>query len=105
MESKQKIIFISAIYSIYKNKYAHEVWQRLETLASVLPVHLFCNAEDAERASKLPGISVHIKEFKDLETYYLLDDTTELPDDRKATKDTKEFMILMNAKTEFIKNI
>ena len=102
---KQKIIFVSAIYSIYKNKYAHEVWERLRLLSSLIPLHLFCNAEDAERAAALPGVRVHIKEFKELETYYLLSESTELPHDRKEAKDTRDFMVLMNAKTEFIKNV
>lgn len=101
----QKIRFVSAIYSIYRNAYAGEVWDRLKLLASVVPLHLFCCAEDAPRAAALPGVRVHIKEFKDLETYHTLCDSTELPEIRKPTKDTKDFMVLMNAKSEFIHDV
>lgn len=97
------VIFVSALYSIYKNTYADEVWKRMELLASCLPFHLFCNSHDAIRISKIPNITVHIKEFNELETYRILNTASELPSVRKPVKDTKEFMILMNAKTEFMK--
>ena len=102
---KQKIIFVSAIYSIYKNQYASDVWKRLDAIARHIPIHLFCSVADLPKALAVPNITVHLKEFDELETYAVMEPTTGLPGTRKAAKDTKEFMILMNAKTEFIRAI
>ncbi len=98
-------IFVSAIYKIYDTNYAEEVWERLAILAKALApnsLHLVCSKADAEKASAIPNVLPHIHEFQDLETYAVLQPTTGLPYIRKESKDTKEFMILMNAKTEFI---
>ena len=98
---------MSAIYDIYGSSrdYIERVWGHTETLAKYIPLHLFVAADDVERALLLPNIIVHVREFRDLETYNVLNGTTRVPDIRNNIKDTKEFMILMNAKTEFLERV
>lgn len=98
-------IFVSAIYKIYDTDYADVVWERLSTLASCVhpyQLHLVCSPYHVEKAKSIPNVIPHAHEFNDLETYKVLNPCSGLPYNRKDSKDTKEFMILMNAKTEFI---
>lgn len=98
-------IFVSAIYKIYDTDYADQVWGRLALLASTLgpyQLHLVCSTANSEKAKSIPNVVPHFFEFDELETYKVLNSCTGLPYVRKESKDTKEFMMLMNAKTEFI---
>jgi hypothetical protein len=98
-------IFVSAIYKIYDTDYADVVWERLVVLASCInpyQLHLVCSPHHIEKAKNIQNVIPHAYEFTDLETYKVLCPCSGLPYVRKESKDTKEFMILMNAKTEFI---
>lgn len=96
-------IYVTAIYKIYESGYDAAVWERMQTLANVFPeIHLICSESDRSRAEGIPNLIPHYHEFQDLETYKILQQAQALPQIRKYSKDTKEFMILMNAKTEFI---
>lgn len=96
-------IYVTAVYKIYEYGYDAAVWERLQTLASAFPeIHLVCSESDRARAEAIHNLIPHYHEFHELETYNILHDVKALPAVRKDYKDTKEFMILMNAKTEFI---
>lgn len=95
------VIFVTSIYDVYHKGRTDEIWERFASMASVLPFHIVCSAADVHKAP--PGVVVHVKEFHELEIYKIINKTTGLPQIRNDTKDTKEFMILMNAKTECIK--
>ena len=97
------IAFVTAMYAVASAERVAEIWARLQQLAAILPLHVVCAAADA---AKVPaGCMAHVVEFADLETFKVVSKTTGLPRVRSETKDTKEFMILMNAKTEFIKRV
>ena len=96
-------IYVTAIYKIYETGYDAAVWERLRTLAGTVKVlHCICSESDRSRAEAIPNLIPHYHEFESLETYKLLSQAQILPTIRKASKDTKEFMILMSAKTEII---
>jgi hypothetical protein len=96
-------IYVTAIYKIYETGYDAAVWQRLSDLACIFPeIHLVCSAQDRAKAETITNLIPHYHEFSELETHKLLNQASHLPPIRKPSKDTKEFMILMNAKTEFI---
>lgn len=99
------VVFVSAIYSIYNLdlERTENIWRRFATLAKYFPVHLVCSATDADKIP--PNVTPYFCEFHELDTYTLLMKTTDLPQIRSESKDTKEFMVLMNAKTEFIKKV
>ena len=100
------VVFVSAIYPIYGTSFPERtagVWRRFAVLAKHFHIHLVCSAADAD---KIPtNVTPYFCEFHELDTYKLITKTTGLPQIRSETKDTKEFMVLMNAKTEFIKKI
>jgi hypothetical protein len=97
------IAFVTAMYAVASAERVAEIWARLQQLATVLPLHVVCAAVDA---AKVPaGCTAHVVEFADLETFKVVSKTTGLPRVRSESKDTKDFMILMNAKTEFIKRV
>jgi hypothetical protein len=98
------VIYVTAIYKIYERPYAEEVWSRFQTLAETVPVHLFCSAEDVPRASAITGnVTIHVKEFETFECHPIMMSAPRLPEQRSKEKDTHNFMILMNAKTECLK--
>jgi hypothetical protein len=95
------IAFVTAMYAVACEARVAEIWARLTQLASVLPLHIVCSAKDAHRIPE--GAVPYFCEFESLETYKIVSKTTGLPRVRSEEKDTKEFMILMNAKAEFLK--
>jgi hypothetical protein len=97
------IAFVTAMYAVASAERVAEIWERLHQLAAVLPFHIVCSATDAHKVPA--GSTAHIVEFADLEAFKILSKTSGLPRVRSDSKDTKEFMILMNAKTEFIKRV
>jgi hypothetical protein len=100
------VVFVSAIYPIYGSSFPERTantWLRFATLAKHFHIHLVCSAADKDKVP--PNVTPHFCEFIELETYKSLTETTGLPQIRSEIKDTKEFMILMNAKTEFIKMV
>lgn len=99
------VVFVSAIYSIYDSNPERTagIWRRFAALTAHFHVHIVCSVADAD---KIPSNATpHFCEFNTLETYRLLNKTTGLPQIKSDSKDTKEFMILMNAKSEFIKHV
>jgi hypothetical protein len=100
-------VFVTAIYGIYgeeRPQYCDELWARFAFLVRHLPtIHAFCSLADASRLSALPNVIPHFVEFTDLDTYRALAFAHGLPDKRNTVKDSKEFMILMNAKPEFLR--
>ncbi len=93
---------MSAIYAIYTNpERVAAIWERFAVLAKHFPLYLVCSEKDSMHVPS--NVVPLFCEFTSLETYKLLSKTTGLPRIRSHTKDTKEFMILMNAKTEFLK--
>lgn len=63
-------------------------------------IHLFLSPEYRGRVTLTNGIIEYIS-LKDLDTYKVA--PTELPTTRHAQHDTRNFLVLMNAKTEFVK--
>lgn len=102
-------MFVTAIYRIYgeeRPEYCDEVWARFAFLARHLPaIHVVCSLADAARLSAIPNAIPHFVEFVELDTYRALAEARDLPDERNRMKDTKEFMILMNAKPEFLRRV
>ena len=100
-------IYVTAIYKIYDRPYADEVWSRFQTLAERVPIYLFCSAEDVPRAMVIAdatnNVTVHVKEFETFACHPILLKAPNLPEKRSEEKDTHNFMILMNAKTECLK--
>ena len=100
-------VFVTAIYRIYGEErpaYCDEVWARFAFLVRHLPtIHAFCSLADASRLSAFPNVIPHFVEFTDLDTYRALASAHGLPDKRNTLKDSKEFMILINAKPEFLR--
>lgn len=96
------VICVTAIYRIYENSYSDAVWERLKSLSNIIPVYLFCSAKDSSRIADLRNVTPIYTEFEDLLTYQCLKDATVLPEERSEEKDTKNYMILMNAKPEFL---
>ncbi len=97
-------IYVTAIYKIYERPYAETVWQRFQELANTVPIHLFCSEADRERAQSIRGdITIHVKEFNTFTCYPIIMGAPKLPEKCSPEKDTKEFMALMNAKTEYLK--
>jgi hypothetical protein len=93
------VVFVTAIYNIHKTR-SNEIWERFKLLASTIPIHIVCSAENAEL---LPaGVTPYYREFEELDTYKALQGIHDLPQTRNTDKDTKEYMILMNAKAEFL---
>jgi hypothetical protein len=102
-------VFVTALYRIYgveRPEYCDEVWERFSFLARYLPsIHVFCSLADASRLSAIPNVIPHYLEFMELDTYAALSDARDLPENRNPIKDSKEFMILINAKPEFLRRV
>jgi hypothetical protein len=94
--------FVTAIYNVYENEragYIEELWDRLAILAATVPLRVVCDPADADRVKAL-GAVPHPVPFQGLATYAVLQKAPHLPARRNPVKDTRDFMILMNAKTE-----
>jgi hypothetical protein len=103
MRNMQKYTIVSAIYNIYSDKtYYNLIWERFVILAKYFPVVLFCSAADIERAKAIEGVAPIPVEFADTDTYKIMAPVEGLPSCRNAAKDTREYLILMNAKAEFL---
>ena len=91
-------VYVSAVYKIYDNAYTELLWKRV----GALPTQIYVFCEDVEQARPYPNVIPICVPFRDLATYSAMCNTTRLPQYRNAEKDTKEYMILICAKTEFI---
>ena len=96
------LLFVSAFYRLDDRPYTNDILERLKLLSKHIHINLFCSEKDVEILRQIPNISLCVKEFETFETYKILSHTTKLPEQRCPIKDTKEFMILMNMKTECI---
>lgn len=98
-----RYVFVSSFYKIFEDdSYGEAILDRLAVLAKHLTIHLVCSEKDKECISKIPNVIPHFKEFEDFEMFKLLNSTKRLPEHRSVEKDTKEYMILMNMKSECI---
>jgi hypothetical protein len=97
-----KIIFVSALYKIYDYSRTDDIICRFKQLSAIVPIHLVCDPELYTDVCELPNVISIAKPFAELATYNIMCNTTNLPVHRSLTKDTTNFMILMNAKTEFM---
>lgn len=99
----QKYTIVSAIYSIYPTAtYNALLWERLAILTKYFHVILFCSAADEEKARALTNVTPILKELSDTDTYKLMAPIEGMPSCRNTEKDTREYMIIMNAKAEFL---
>ena len=88
-----------------KDKSADQCFQHFQTLVDAdIPIVLFISKQFLDRVQHIhsPNTRIIPFELEDLETYAETIDA-ELPPNRTAHHDTKHFMILMNAKIEFVK--
>lgn len=97
------VVFVTAIYNLNTVSDATAIWERFSTLCETLPVHIVCSATDAHRIPK--NATPLFKDFNDLAFTHLLRKYPALPAIRNAEKDTHDFMILMNAKAEFLQMV
>jgi len=93
------IIFLTAFYDINKS-YSNEIIERLKIITKYIPLNIFCSEKSVPILETIPNLFLQVKEFETFETYKILYDAEKLPEKRSIEKDTKEFMILMNMKTE-----
>jgi hypothetical protein len=106
------LIFVTAFIDLKEDrtqeKSAETRCAHFRSLAATgIPIYLFmsrCYQEMYDRIVGAPSnVSIEYAELEDLDTYKDIARTNyELPANRTAHKDTANFMILMNAKTEFI---
>jgi hypothetical protein len=102
-------VFVTAIYNIGdpdRVEYHETLWSLVRTTAECLPnLHIVCAPSDVGRLAEFPHVKLYPMEFKDLSTYAALKDAPQLPATARPTKDTLEFLILQNAKVEYIRRV
>jgi hypothetical protein len=99
----QKYTIVTALYNIYPtSSYTTLLWERLSVLTKYFHVVVFCGAADEEKVRTLTNVTPVLKELSDMQTYKLMVPVEGLPTVRTRMKDTREYMILMNAKVEFL---
>jgi hypothetical protein len=97
------IAFVSSFYRINKDPaYGDAIIERFKILTKYVPIYLLCSEEDKELVENIENVTPIYKEFREFDTYNLLASTRRLPEIRNMEKDTKEYMILMNMKSECI---
>jgi hypothetical protein len=110
--------FVTCLYAIYPQppssfRGESPLEQRFSEFVEALPraarLHVFCDvaSEPCVRrvVQHMPRAAVHVIELLELETSRLAFSTSpapKLPQTRNAQKDTLEYMLLMNAKSEFM---
>lgn len=98
------MIFVTAFLNVNENRSDRGVAMRLAMFQTLVDtgvrLHVFVDPAYVDLVHVPNGVVVPI-EFESLETYKLA--PAGLPDHRLHCKDTREFMILMNAKLEFVK--
>jgi hypothetical protein len=97
----KNIIFVSSFYRINEDPlYGEAILERFKILANHISIHLLCSEKDKETIDQIPNVTPYYKEFEDFEMYKLLHNAKKLPEHRSIEKDTKNYMILMNMKSE-----
>ena len=74
--------------------------------SSGIPILLFLSKsyeEEYRNTCSFPNVRIVFLEFEELETYNCVPENINLPPNRNVHKDTRNFLILMNAKSEYIK--
>ena len=107
------IAFVSSFYRINEDKeYSDAILERFKVLTKHIPIYLLCSEKDKDVIESIENVIPIYKEFEDFNMYNLLCSCTRLPEKRNIKKDTKEYMILMNMKSEclheakkFIRNL
>lgn len=97
-------VLVSAFYPLCDAARAENILTRYRFLSTFFNVHLFVPPSFVADPP-LENTTLHRLAFEDLKTYKRMSRTTGLPRIRSESKDTKDFMILMNAKTEFIQRV
>jgi len=105
------VTFVSAFLDLKEDrsndKSVDTCFEHFKTLiSSNVQLILFTSKIFQDRINKLnasPNLKVQYIELEDLDTYKLVKETSELPSNRNSYHDTRNFMILMNAKIEFVK--
>jgi hypothetical protein len=102
-------VFVTAIYNINdpgRANYHEELWNLVRTSAECLPnLHIVCAPSDVGRLAEFPHVTLYPVEFHDLDTYAVLKDASRLPESARPSKDTREFLILQNAKIECVRRV
>ena len=97
------VVFVTAIYNVSTVSNPDAIWERFAALSQIIPTYIVCSVKDAHRIPK--NATPIFKEFEDLAFARLLRPYSRLPPIRNVGKDTQDFMILMNAKAEFIQMV
>ena len=118
--AKSNVTFVTAFMNIYntpfQNKDVEWRFRHFKKIAQTgIQLGVFCSPDCAEYLEKLliefPNIKViQYLDLQDTWTYQLCDEienklgeSLELPNTRNKEKDTREYIILMNTKTEYLK--
>jgi len=93
------VTFVTAIFNINLVR-SNEIWDRFTLLCKIIPIVIVCSASDRDKIPE--GATPIFREFYELETVKMLNKYNKLPKVRNEWKDTKEYMLLMNSKTECV---
>ena len=104
-------LFVSAFLDLQedrsKDKSVSTCFQHFKNLASSkIPILLFLSKsyeQEYRKLGPLPNVRMEFMELDQLQTFYDVPADAVLPSNRTAFHDTRNFMILMNAKIEFVK--
>ena len=97
-------VLVSAFYPLCDSERAERMLVRYSQMSTFFNIHLFVPPSFTS-SIRLENTTLYHVAFEDLDTYKILQKTTSLPRIRSESKDTKNFMILMNAKSEFIQRV
>ena len=97
------VVFVTAIYNLNTVSDASAIWERFAVLSESIPLYIVCSPEDAHRIPK--NATPLFRSFDDLAFAQLLRKYPALPAIRNGEKDSHDFMILMNAKPEFLQMV
>jgi hypothetical protein len=106
-------IFVSAIYDIYestnelRSEYHTFLWKKAAELGNLLPnLHICCSDSDYEHFKSLyPHLTLYNLNLVDTKIWNNRLENSELPTYRNMEKDTHNYLLLINTKTEFVKHI
>ena len=109
------LTYVTAFLNIYKGdgqgkSLADRLGYALPLLNSKIPLIVYCSACYLDQVRALcrgrAQIEFHVCELADTETYRMLEPFRErVPTERNHEKDTFEFLVLMNAKAEFVSKV
>jgi len=97
-------VFVSAFYPLCDNSRFEQIVHNYHKVSRFFHIHLFC-PPGFMSTHEFTNTTFYEVPFEELDTFKLLSETSNLPTIRNDTKDTRDYMILMNAKTEFIRRV